>query len=336
MKKEKLKIAINGLGRIGRLLFRYAFKEFDIVLINATSSAEDISYFLKYDSIHGIWDLPFTSQNQILKSQNQEIFCFQQKHPDLIPWDKHKVDIVFECTGKFKDKKDWDKAFSKGVQKVLVSAPCLMADFTLVYGVNHRQYEKSKHHFISNASCTTNCLAPLISVLKDLCGLERVFFSTVHSYTNDQKLLDASHKDLRRSRSAGLNIIPTNTGAGKMLSLIFPELKDKFYGLAYRVPTGNVSLVDLLVETKHKISLEEVKSTFKRKSDKDLKGILGYESLPLVSSDFTGRKESSILDESLFELKNQKYLKLVSWYDNEAGFTQRMLDFAKEALSKKS
>ena len=332
MKNQSLKIAINGLGRIGRLLFRYAFKQFDISLINATSSVESLSYFLKYDSVHGVWNQALSAQDQFLKIGNKVIPCFQESHPDLIPWDEHKIDVVFECTGKFKNKKDWEKSFSKGVKKVIISAPSPSADFTLVYGVNESQYDKSKHHFISGSSCTTNCLAPLIYVLKGLCGVERAFFSTVHSYTNDQKLLDASHKDLRRSRSAGLNIIPTSTGAGQTLSLIFPELTGKIRGLAFRVPTANVSLVDLVVETKNKISLQEVETAFKVKSAHELKGILGYETSPLVSSDFIGRKESSILDLSLLELQDQRLLKLVSWYDNESGFTQRMLDFVETKL----
>ena len=336
MSSKKRSIAINGLGRIGRLLLRYAIKDFDISLVNATSSVEDLAHFLKYDSVHGVWDENIQSDAKNLKiktkANTKQIAVYQTKHPDLIPWDKHPVDIVFECTGKFKNKKDWEKTFSKGVKKVIVSAPSPSADLTLVYGVNQSKYDKSKQHFISTASCTTNCIAPLISVIKEFYGLQKVSFSTIHSYTNDQNLLDASHKDLRRSRSAGLNIIPTSTGAGKALNLIFPELKGKVQGLAFRVPTANVSLVDLIVETERKVSLEEVKTKFKEKSEGDLKGILAYEEKPLVSSDFIGRKESSILDISLSSLQEDRFLRLISWYDNEAGFTQRMLDFALKDL----
>ena len=331
MKHKKIPIAINGLGRIGRLLLRYAIKDFDISLVNATSSAEDLAHFLKYDSIHGVWSEDVLSNDrQNLKINGKEIPVFKAKHPDLIPWEK--IDLVFECTGRFKNKKDWEKAFSKGVKKVIVSAPSESADLTLVYGVNQNQYDKSKHHFISNASCTTNCLAPLISVLKESYGVKRLSFSTVHSYTNDQNLLDASHKDLRRSRSAGLNIIPTSTGAGKALAMIFPELKGKIHGLAFRVPTANVSLIDLIVETEKQLSLEEVKGIFKEKSEGALKGVLACEERPLVSSDFIGRKESSLLDLSLSSLQEDRCLRLISWYDNEAGFTQRMLDFALKEL----
>ena len=331
MNPKKISIAINGLGRIGRLLLRYAVRDFDISLVNATRSAEDLAHFLKYDSVHGVWSENVQSEgSQKLKINDKEIPVFQAERPDLIPWEK--IDLVFECTGRFKNKKDWEKAFLKGVKKVMVSAPSESADLTLVYGVNQKQYDKSKHHFISNASCTTNCLAPLISVLKESYGVKRLSFSTVHSYTNDQNLLDASHKDLRRSRSAGLNIIPTSTGAGKALALIFPELEGKIQGLAFRVPTANVSLVDLIVETEKKVSLEEVKKTFKEKSMGALKGVLACEERPLVSSDFIGRKESSLLDLSLSSLQEGKCLRLISWYDNEAGFTQRMLDFALKEL----
>ena len=334
MSSKKISIAINGLGRIGRLLLRYAVKDFDISLINATRSPEDLAHFLKYDSIHGVWAENITSDDKkhhLIVNQNR-IPCFQAKHPDFIPWEDKPIDIVFECTGKFKNKKDWDLAFKKGVKKVIVSAPSETADLTLVYGVNQNQYDKSKQHFISNASCTTNCLAPLVSVLKEAYGVKQLSFSTVHSYTNDQNLLDASHKDLRRSRAAGLNIIPTSTGAGKALALIFPELKGKVQGLAFRVPTANVSLLDLIVETERKAPLEEVKKLFKEKSKGSLKGILACEERPLVSSDFIGRKESSLLDLSLCSSQEGHLLRLISWYDNESGFTQRMLDFALKEL----
>ena len=326
MNSKKPSIAINGLGRIGRLLLRYAIKDFDISLVNATRSAKDLAYFLKYDSVHGVWREKIQGDdNQYLNINSQKIPVFQADHPDKLSWEG--VDIVFECTGRFKNKKDWEKAFSKGVKKVMVSAPSDSADLTLVYGVNDNQYDNRQHHFISNASCTTNCLAPLISVIKESYGVKRVSFSTIHSYTNDQKLLDASHKDLRRSRAAALNIIPTSTGAAKSLSLIFPELKTQVQGLAFRVPTANVSLVDLIVETEKKLLLDKVKQKLKEKSEGALKGVLAYEETPLVSSDFIGRTESSLLDSSLCSLQGDRLLRLIAWYDNEAGFTQRMLDF---------
>lgn len=327
-----MKVAINGLGRIGRLFFRCAFDHIDLSLINTTRPPEDLAHFLKYDSVHGVWSKDISAQEDSLKIKDKQIFCLQEKHPDLVPWDKYGTDLVFECSGRFKNKKDWEKAFSKGVKKVIVSAPSESADFTLLYGVNHKDYKKNQHHFISNASCTTNCLAPLIFVLKKYFGVHQIFFSTVHSYTNDQRLLDSSHKDMRRSRTAGLNIIPTSTGAGKALSVIFPELKNNLSGLAFRVPTANVSLLDLTVELKKESSLEEVHSAFSKESETDLKGILAMEQAPLVSSDFIGRKESAILDMSLSSIQNKRFLRLSAWYDNELGFSQRMLDFSLNLL----
>ena len=327
MGKNSLRIAVNGLGRIGRLIVRLSYNKLKLALINGTSSPEDMAHFLKYDSVHGVWPHCVSSQGQNLKIEEDNVLCLREKHPSLIAWDKYKVDIVVECSGKFKNREDWEEAFSKGVKKVIVSAPSQTADFTLLYGVNQSQYQADKHHFISNASCTTNCLAPLIQVLKQSCGVERGFFSTVHSYTNDQRLLDSSHKDLRRARSAGLNIIPTSTGAGKALALIFPELKGRLQGLAYRVPTANVSLLDLIVETKQAVALEEVLDCFKQAGRKELKGILAVETKPLVSSDFIGRTESLILDAGLCQQEGRKLLKLVAWYDNEMGFSQRIVDF---------
>ena len=327
-KKSALRVGINGLGRIGRLIFRQGFDSLNIVAVNGTSSIERLAHFLQYDSVHGAWKKRISAKNKELVVEGQSVACLQARDPGLVAWDKYNVDIVIECTGQFKKSSDWEKSFSKGLKKVIVSAPAEDPDFTLVYGVNQQMYKKDKHRFISNASCTTNCLAPLIKILKDTCGVERGFFSTVHSYTNDQKLLDSSHKkDLRKARAAGLNIIPTSTGAGSALSLIFPDIKDRIQGMAFRVPTANVSLLDLVVETKNKTSLNEVHQALKQASFKELKGILAIEEKPLVSSDFIGRTESSIVDVSLTSLQDKKLLKLVSWYDNEAGFSQRIIDF---------
>ena len=326
-KQSQLKVAINGMGRIGRLLFRQGFGKLDIVWLNGTSSPEHLAHFLQYDSVHGSWNKPVAYSDKALSVEGRSIACFQEKDPEALDWEKYNVDIVLECTGRFKTKAHWTKAFSKGVKKVLVSAPAEDPDFTLVYGVNQKNYQKDKHQFISNASCTTNCLAPLIKVLKELCGVEKAFFSTVHSYTNDQRLLDSSHKkDLRRARAAGLNIIPTGTGAGQALSLIFPELKNSVEGKAFRVPTANVSLLDLVLETKKETSKEQVLQAFRQASSGELKGVLAVEDKPLVSSDFIGRTESSIVDSSLTSVQG-RLLKLVSWYDNEAGFSQRIIDF---------
>ena len=332
MDKSSLRIAVNGLGRIGRLIVRLAHKRLNLSLINGTSSSKDMAYFLKYDSIHGVWPHSVAPKGEDLIIEGEPVVCLREKRPDMIAWDKYGIDVVVECSGKFKNRKDWEQAFSKGVKKVIVSAPSQTADFTLLYGVNQNQYQADKQNFISNASCTTNCLAPLIQVLQKSFGVERAFFSTIHSYTNDQRLLDSSHKDLRRSRASGLNIIPTSTGAGQALSLIFPELKGRLQGLAYRVPTANVSLVDLTVETKKETSLKEIHADFRQASESDLKGVLAVEDSPLVSSDFIGRTESAILDESLSALQNQKLLKLSAWYDNEMGFSQRIIDFISSYL----
>lgn len=320
-------VGINGMGRIGRMLFRKAFSRLNIVAINGTSSAKQLAYFLKYDSVHGTWDKSITVKDSSLIIDGKTIACFKESHPDNIPWDKYQIDLVLECTGKFKNKSDWSQSFNKTVKKVLVSAPATDPDFTLVYGVNQQDYKKDKHHFISAASCTTNCLAPVIHVLNKFCGVNQAFFSTIHAYTNDQKLLDSSHaQDLRRSRAAGLNIIPTSTGAGSALSLVMPHVKNSITGIAFRVPTANVSLLDLVVSIKKPCSVNHIHQAFKQASDTYLKGIVSLEQQALVSSDFIGRTESSIIDSSLTSLQNQ-LLKLVVWYDNEVGFSQRMIDF---------
>lgn len=327
-KKSALRIGINGMGRIGRLIFRRGFDSLNIQAVNGTSPVEQLSHFLKYDSVHGVWDKSVFDRGGELVVEGRSVPCFQEKTPSAVPWDKHNIDIVIECSGRFKKSSDWREVFSSGVQKVIVSAPAVDPNLTVIYGVNHESYKKDRHSFISTASCTTNCLAPLIKVLKESCGVKRGSFSTVHSYTNDQRLLDSSHKkDLRRARAGGLNIIPTSTGAGQALSLIFPDLKDRIYGLAFRVPTANVSLLDLIVETEKESSLNELHEAFQQAVRGSLKGVLALEEQPLVSSDFIGRGESSILDWPLSCLQDGQLLKLVSWYDNEAGFSSRVIDF---------
>ena len=316
------------MGRIGRLIFRQGFDSLNIVAVNGTSSSDQLAHLLQYDSVHGVWTKLVESKEGAIIVEGQSVACLQEKDPSCTPWEKYDVDIVVECSGCFKKSLDWEKTFSKGVKMVIVSAPAKDPDFTLIYGVNQQMYQKGKHKFISNGSCTTNCLAPLIKILKEFCGIERGFFSTVHSYTNDQKLLDSSHgKDFRRARSAGLNIIPTSTGAGSALSLIFPDLKYRIQGIAFRVPTANVSLLDLVVEVKKEISLNEIHQIFRQASLKELKGVLAVEEKPLVSSDFIGRTESSIVDLSLISLQGKRLLRIMSWYDNEAGFSQRIIDF---------
>ncbi|MGI9548505.1 MAG: type I glyceraldehyde-3-phosphate dehydrogenase [Bdellovibrionales bacterium] len=324
---SQLKIGINGLGRIGRLFFRYGFDSLNVVAVNGKSSEEMASHLLQYDSVHGVWDKKVQAQSRSLLVDKKSVAYFQKDHPSEIPWDDYDVDIVVDCTGRFKTQDDLKKHLSKKVKMVLVSAPAPQADFHLVYGVNQNLFQKDKHQIISNTSCTTNCLAPLIKVFQEKWGIEKGFMTTVHSYTNDQNLLDSSHRDLRRARTAALNMIPTTTGAGKALSLIFPELKGKIKGSSVRVPVANVSLVDLTLEIQKEATAKQINEHFKKAAQTDLKNILAVEEGALVSSDFIGRKESSILDALSTEVLEDRLVKVLSWYDNEAGFSQRMVDF---------
>ncbi len=325
---SKLKVGINGLGRIGRLVFRYGFDSLNIVAVNGKSSEEMAAHLLKYDSIHGTWDKKVETKSKTILIDNQPVACLQEQEPSNINWDNYDVDIVIECTGKFKTQEDLRKHLSTKVKHVIVSAPAKGADFTLVYGVNQNLFQKDKHQIVSNASCTTNCLAPLIKIFQEQWGVKKGFMTTIHSYTNDQKLLDSSHsKDFRRARAAALNMIPTSTGAGTALDKIFPELKGRIKGMSVRVPVANVSLIDLVIETQKNTTQKEVNEHFKKISKGDLKGILGFEEQCLVSSDFTGRRESSIVDAPSTEVLENNLVKVLSWYDNEAGFSQRIIDF---------
>lgn len=324
----RLKVGINGLGRIGRLIFRYGFGDLDIVAVNGRSSPEMMAHLIQYDSVHGRWDKKIEAQGNNLVVEGVSIPYLQASYPEETPWEKYAVDIVVECTGKFKDQKTLKPLLDKNIKHVIISAPSKDPDLTLVYGVNHDLFDQKKHFIVSNASCTTNCLAPIVKVLHKNWEVKRGFMTTIHSYTNDQKILDSSHqKDFRRARTAALNMIPTSTGAGTALSQIFPDLKNKIQGMAVRVPVANVSLVDLTVETKKETSLQEVNQCFKQASQKDLKGVLGFEDVPLVSSDFIGRRESSILDALSTEVVDKNLVKVLAWYDNEAGFSQRVIDF---------
>ena len=358
--KPSLRVAINGMGRVGRRVFRQGWSNLNIVAVNGTAPANDTAHFLRYDSIHGPWGKEVTAQKGHLIVEGRKVACFQKSQPEDIPWELLQADIVLECSGRFKQARFWQKAFAKGVKTVIVSAPEARADWTMIYGINHKSYDKSKHRLISAASCTSNCLAPLLQVLKSACGVRRGFFSTVHAYTNDQRLLDSSHKkDLRRARSAGLNIIPTETGANRALRSVFPKIAPRLQGMAFRVPTANVSLLDLTVETETKTQLADIKEAFRQSAASNLKGILSVEEKPLVSSDFISRTESAIVDLPLIRLEesageranNQQLqlkevagakaasqktkpqsnggdlLKLTAWYDNEAGFSQRLIDF---------
>ena len=354
--KQKIKVGINGFGRIGRALFRHRVggdnvdatpisdrdplpgcrvegDKIDIVAINSRSTLEMSAHLLKYDSVHGVYEKPIKIEGQSLWVGGQKSIYSSYEHPSKIPWDKWGVELVLECSGVFKKKEDLEGHFKPGVKKVFVSAPVKEADFTLIYGVNHKNFCPKKHKIISNASCTTNCLAPLIKVLDKSFGVNHLMFTTVHSYTQDQKLLDSAHKkDLRRARAAGLSIIPTTTGAENTLTEVFSHLKGRVKGLAVRVPTANVSLVDLVCSLKKSVNVGEVNQAFKTEAEEDLKGVLDVEEKELVSMDFKGSPLSAVVDLSCTRVTQEGLVKVLAWYDNEIGFSQRMLDFITHSL----
>jgi glyceraldehyde 3-phosphate dehydrogenase len=325
--KKKLKIGINGFGRIGRQAFRLGFEDFDIVGVNGLMSGSEITHLLKYDSVHGTWDKKIEVGDDHFTVDGKKVMWSKTKDPKEIPWKAWEVDVVLECTGAFKNKQDFEAHIKAGAKRVLVSAPANGVDFTVVYGVNHEQYDPKKDFIVSNASCTTNCLAPLVKVLNEKFGIEKGLMTTIHSYTNDQRILDGNHSDLRRARAAAMSMIPTTTGAAKTVGKILPELDGKIDGFSVRVPTPNVSLVDFTFDCKTKVSIEDVNQALIKASEtKALKGILNVEHDPLVSIDFNGNKASSTVDLLSTMVIGENLVKVVSWYDNEIGFSQRMLD----------
>ncbi len=326
-----INIGINGLGRIGRMVIRSIVennnKNVEIKHINNRTNLKNSSQLLKYDSIHGKFsaDIKFNEKNLFINSK--KISYSRETELDKINWKKNSVDIVLECTGKYNSKEKSFQHIKNGAKKVIVSAPCKNADKTIVYGVNHKSINKNDL-VISAASCTTNCLAPIAYVLNKEFRIEKGFMTTIHSYTTDQRLLDNSHKDPRRARSAGQSIVPTSTGASKALGEIIPELKGKIEGLAMRVPTPNVSLVDLVFNSKKKLSINKINDSFKKASKKNLKNILGTNEEKLVSIDFNHNSNSAIVDLSLTNVVGDKMGKVSAWYDNEWGFASRMCDLA--------
>tara|TARA_B100000401_G_scaffold232440_1_gene157355 strand:+ start:173 stop:1177 length:1005 start_codon:yes stop_codon:yes gene_type:complete len=326
-----VKIGINGLGRIGRMTVRSIIEnnnnKIEIKHINNRTELKNSCQLLKYDSIHGKFNAEIKLNNNNLIINNKIIHYSRETDINKINWKKNGVDIVFECTGKNNSREKAFKHIKNGAKKVIVSAPCKNADKTIVYGVNHKTINK-KDLIISAASCTTNCLAPIAKVLNDEFKIEKGFMTTIHSYTTDQRLLDNSHKDLRRARSASQSIVPTSTGASKALSEIIPELKGKIEGLALRVPTPNVSLVDLVFNSKNKLSINKINDSFKKASKKNLKNILEATEEKLVSIDFNHNSNSAIVDLSLTNIVGQKMGKVSAWYDNEWGFASRMCDLA--------
>lgn len=323
----RLRVGINGFGRIGRILFRAGFDRLEIVGINDLGDAATSAHLLKYDSSHGIYRKSVTHDEKHLIVEGKKITLSREKDPSKIPWKAWEVDVVLECTGAFNSKEELGLHLNGGAKLVLVSAPASGADLTVVYGINHAQFNYSSHKIVSNASCTTNCLAPVAKVLNDSFGIERGVMTTIHSYTNDQKVLDMAHKDLRRARSAALSMIPTTTGAAKAVGLVLPELKGKLDGMAIRVPTPNVSVVDVTVNTAKTVSVEAINQALITASQGPLNGILACEKAPLVSVDFMGNPASSTVDLMSTMVVDQKMAKVLSWYDNEMGFSHRMVDF---------
>jgi glyceraldehyde 3-phosphate dehydrogenase len=325
---QTIKIGINGFGRIGRKIARLALEKdhVEIVGINDLSKPEQMVHLLKYDSVHGPLKEDVRLEGNTLRVGRKTIQLSAEKDPTALPWNQLGASFVHECTGVFTDREKAALHLKAGARKVIISAPSKDPDITLCMGVNQQQYEASKHTIISNASCTTNCLAPLVKVLDDQFGVVRGTMLTVHSYTNDQQLLDLSHKDPRRARAAAMSQIPTTTGAAKAVALVIPHLKGKIDGLAIRVPTPNVSMVDFTGELKKSASREDINQAFRKAAEGPLKGILGYSTEPLVSIDFNGCLNSSTIDAELTHVVEGNLVKVISWYDNESGFSARMLD----------
>jgi len=327
-----IKVAINGFGRIGRNILRAAKKYdagFDIVGVNDITDNQTLAHLLKYDSVHGKYPGSVEAAGDGLIVDGDKIRVTAEKDPANLPWKELGVDIVFESTGRFTDRDSAAKHLAAGAKKVIITAPAKGEDITIVMGVNDDKYDADKHHVISNASCTTNCLVPLVKVIRDNFGFKRGLMLTVHSYTNDQNILDLPHKDLRRARAAGMSIIPTTTGAAKATSLVIPEVKGKIDGLAMRVPTPDVSVVDLTAEVEKNVTVEQVNNAFREAAAGALKGILAVSDEPLVSVDYIGNPASSIVDlQSTFVMQDQM-IKVLSWYDNEWGYSVRCVDMAK-------
>lgn len=324
------RFAINGFGRIGRNILRAAIKrgvDFDVALINDIDKPKTIAHLFKYDSIHGVFDGTVEHTEDAVVINGRRIPVTARRDPAELPHKAHGVDIALECSGRFTDKENAGKHLTAGAKKVLISAPGKGQDFTIAFGINDEKYDAAKHNIISNASCTTNCLAPVAKVLMDSFGLERGLMTTIHSYTSDQRLHDLPHEDLRRARAAAISMIPTSTGAARMIGEVIPELKGKLNGTSIRVPTPNVSIVDLTCELSRKTTVEEINAAFKTAAEGRMKGVLAYNVEPTVSIDYNGNPHSSIFDSTQTAVADDgKFVKVFSWYDNEWGFSNRMVD----------
>lgn len=325
-------IAINGFGRIGRMVFRQMIMEDEvtIVAVNATYPPETLAHLIKYDTTHGTFEGEVIAEEGALVVNGKRVKIVADRDPLNLPWKELGVDVVIEATGKFNERDKAAQHLTAGAKKVILSAPGKNEDITIVMGVNEDKLDIIKHDVISNASCTTNCLAPVVKVLNDTFGIENGLMTTVHAYTNDQKNLDNPHKDLRRARACAQSIIPTSTGAAKALSLVLPEMAGKIHGLALRVPTPNVSLVDLVVDLKQDVTVEAVNDAFKRASNEEMDGILRFTTEPLVSIDFNTSTDSAIIDGLSTIVMGDRKVKVLAWYDNEWGYSARVVDLAKK------
>ncbi|MEJ2185982.1 MAG: type I glyceraldehyde-3-phosphate dehydrogenase [Gemmatimonadota bacterium] len=326
-----IRVAINGFGRIGRNVLRAAKKggvDLDFVAVNDITDSRTLAHLLRYDSVHGAYPGTVEAKDDALVVDGDEIRVLAERDPANLPWKDLGVDIVFEATGRFRNRDDAAKHLAAGAKKVIITAPAKGEDITIVLGVNDDAYDPGKHHIISNASCTTNCLAPVAKVILDRFGFEWGIMTTVQSYTNDQQILDLPHKDLRRARAAAMSIIPTTTGAAKATGIVLPRLKGKLDGMAMRVPTPDVSIVDLTVDVETKVTAEAVNDAFREAAARELKGILAVSEEPLVSVDYTGNPASSIVDLPSTMVMGDRMVKVLSWYDNEWGYSCRCVDLA--------
>ena len=326
-----INVAINGFGRIGRLVYRHGYQDrrFNFVAINDLTSPETLAHLLKYDSVHGRFPANVTAVKAGIKVGAKTLRVFSETDPRKLPWKKLGVDVVIESTGKFRKRAQAAMHLEAGARKVMISAPSPDADIMIVMGVNHKQFKKSKHDIVSTASCTTNCLAPVAKVLNDTFGIKSGLMTTIHAYTNDQRILDFPHKDLRRARAAALSVIPTTTGAARAVGIVMPEVAGKIDGMAIRVPTADGSLVDLTVQLNKGTTVEEINEAMKKASRTSLKGILEYTEDPIVSIDVVGNPHSSIFDALSTMSMGKNFFKVLSWYDNEFGYAGRMVDMLK-------
>ena len=324
-----LKLAINGFGRIGRVVFREAMKhdEVEVVAINDLTDAAQLAHLLKYDSVHGIYEGEVSAEGDSIVVNGKKIKVSAEKDPSKLPWGELGVDVVLECTGRFRTKEEVGMHIQAGAKKAILSAPGSGMP-TFVMGVNNQDYNPETDHVFSNASCTTNCLSPVAKVLDEKFGIVRGMMTTIHSYTNDQRILDLPHSDARRARAGALSMIPTTTGAAVAVAKVLPQLKGKLDGFSMRVPTPNVSCVDLVVELKEDVTKEEINAALKEASENELKGILGYNELPLVSIDYNGNNHSSTVDALSTMVMENRMVKVLAWYDNEVGYSTRLLDLA--------